>query len=130
VLKNTERLFFGIETGAQCYQKMREDKHYSMYGGVHAARNDKVIINVFHQLFTYPMVVNLKTNTSKLVDRFVDDLNSGIKVRQILFSDEESMVFGISGENLSLQLDNVYPETKSNLSPTYEDDYFLIVVEK
>ena len=120
----------GIETGTQFYQKMREDKHYSNSGGVHSAGNGFAIINVFHQLYTYPMVVDLKTNTSKLVDRFVDDLNSGIKVRQILFSDEEAMVFGISGENLSLQLDNVYPETKSNLSPTYEDDYFLIVVEK
>lgn len=120
----------GIETGAQFYQKMREDKHYTNSGGVHSAGNGIAILNVFHQLYTYPMVVDLKTNTSKLVDRFVDDLNSGIKVRQILFSDEESMVFGISGENLGLQLYNLYPETKSNLSPTFEDDYFLIFVEK
>lgn len=35
------------------------------------------------------MVIDLKTQKSKLVDKFVDDLNSGIKIRNIQFSDDE-----------------------------------------
>ena len=35
------------------------------------------------------MVIYLKTKNAKLVDKYADDLNSGIKIRNIQFSDDE-----------------------------------------
>lgn len=76
-----------------------------------------------------PIVVDLNSSKAQIISYFRDNMTTGLKVRNKSFADQSQIVFGISGETLKEQSQNLKSEFKDSLPKDYQDYFYLLVVE-
>lgn len=127
--KFPDDFFEKVENGRQFYEKLSSSDAISLHEGMHFAKGDLLIATVLHSLYNYPIVVDLNSSKAQIISYFRDDMTTGLKVRNKSFADQTQIVFGISGETLKEQIENLKSEFKNSLPKDYQDYYYLLVVE-
>lgn len=127
--KIPDDFFANVENGHQFYEKLSNSDAFSLHEGLYFGKEDQLIATVFHSLHYYPLVIDLNSSETQMISYFVDDMTTGLKVRNKSFADQNKIVFGVSGETILDQFDTLNKEFKNSLPLDYEDFFYLLIIE-
>jgi hypothetical protein len=127
--KIPEDFFTNVENGYQFYEKLSNSDTYSLHEGLYFGKENQLIATFFHALHYYPLVINLNSSKAQMISFFLDDMNTGLKVRNKSFADQNQIVFGVSGETIHEQFDSLNKEFRNSLPSDYQNYFYLLIIE-
>ncbi|RZS94771.1 hypothetical protein BC751_0280 [Cecembia calidifontis] len=127
--KIPDDFFANVENGYQFYEKLSNSDTYSLHEGLYFGKENQLIATVFHALHYYPLVIDLNSSKAQMISFFLDDMNTGLKVRNKSFADQNQIVFGVSGETIHEQFDSLNKEFRNSLPSDYQNYFYLLIIE-
>ncbi|MFN3800653.1 hypothetical protein [Belliella pelovolcani] len=119
-----------ISNAMEMIQFLRQPDFNTLMGEIHFVKDTVLISTVHSEGKTKNILINTYSKEATIFSQYKDDLISGAKFQNILYSDERYLVFSLSSELLYDQLVDTISNFKEDSNLTPNQNPYLFIIEK